>query len=1098
MMKLTRLLGATALAGTLLAVPSVAWAQDDTAATIESTTAVQDEEADDSASGGEEEVLVTGSRIRRQPGLDSSVPITSVGPSEIIQRGDISLGDKLNQLPMLRTTFSQANSTAFIGTAGINQLDLRGQGPSRTLVLVNGRRHVSAIPGQYIVDVNTIPDELVERIDIVSGGNSAVYGSDAIAGVVNFVLKRNYEGVSMRAQGGISTYGDRGSYSIGAIVGHNFMDGALNVTVHGEYAKADALFYKDRSYLGSDNSNGNGGPPGFYTSQITTAPNRNFDGVPNTSFIPGNPGPTFGNASLGGYILPTCPAATATNAAQVALVCTGALTPTGGRIAYGFAFQPNGTLVRDDPTVGLRDNRPLGGGVFGGLSATGIEDAMLLPGLDRLNANLLISGDISSAFQPYLEAKYVRVTATQQSTQPTFLSGGPLINTFRLDNPFLSAQARAQAATIIGNNNDASTFNMVRFNNDLGTRAEDHIRQTYRVVAGVTGDISETANLRYEVAFNYGRTETYYETAYEGRAGNVHVARMNNALQAVRNGAGQIVCAINADATTANDDPACVPFNPFGYNNSSAAAKAYVTYVSERNQWAEQINAVAYISGDSTGLFELPGGPVGFAIGGEYRREDAYSAYDTPTATGATFLNGGAAFEPPAVAIKEAFGELRIPLVKDVPFFQELSVEGAARYSDYGGRTGGVWAWNAGAIWAPITDLRIRGSYARSVRAPNLLNLYQTPADTFSAAAWTDPCDMPGAPNNNTNNNRSSNPNRAANCAAAGIPTTLTYVDGAGTTVTVPWYNQGGSSLLGTLQGNPLLNEEVGTSWTLGAVFQPRWVPGLSISVDYYSIEIENIIASLAGQNVINQCYDDPGGITNPYCASVFRRSTPGNVITNFTFNGQNSRRLQNRVEDTLSPPLPRTSSFLQQPFNFVSQITSGIDADIQYRTKVTDSITLNLRALVSWVEAREQFTSVSVPTQSTRILSTLGDPEWQGAFSADLDFGSFDLSYNARYVGRQLTLGTTWETEFPWQGRPATNPDIRPFDYYKPIVYHGVRVGLKATDDFRFYMGIDNVSNELPPYDVVGVENPSATGQSGAVYPNTGRFFYAGATVKF
>lgn len=1083
-MKLSRFLTATALASAAFAFPHVAVAQE-----APETTA--------DADSGPTDVVVTGSRIHR-PNDSATVPITSVGPAEVVQRGDVSLGDQLNQLPSLRTTFSQANSTAFLGTAGLNQLDLRGQGPSRTLVLVNGRRHVSAVPGQYIVDVNTIPSDLLERVDIVTGGNSAVYGSDAISGVVNFVLKRDFEGVKIRGQGGISNYGDRGNYSLSALVGKNFLDGRLNIAVHGEYAKANALFYADRDYLGAVNGNGKGGVPGFITSQITNAPNRNFDGIPNTIFQDGNPGITFGNASLGGYILPNCPAASGGNAAQVALICSGQTTPTGGRIAYGFAFAPNGDLLRDDPSRGLVDNRAIGGGVLGGLSATGVEDAMLLPGLERINVNLLMSGDFSSAFKPYVEAKYVHVTATQQSTQPTFLSGNPLTNTFRLDNPFLTAQARSTLATMLGTNADSATFSMIRFNNDLGTRAEDHIRKTYRVVVGATGDISQTGNLRYEVAFNYGRTENYYQTAYNGRPGNVHVARMNNALNAVRNGAGQIVCAINADATTANDDAACVPLNPFGNGAPSQAAKDYVTYVSERNQWAEQINAIAYLSGDSTGLFQLPGGPVGFALGAEYRREDAYSAYDVPTATGQTFLNGGSPFNPPAVEIKEFFGELRLPLLSDTPFFEELSVEGAARYSDYGGRTGGVWAWNVGAIWSPIRDLRIRGSYARSVRAPNLSNLYGTPADTFSAAGWTDPCDQAGAPNNNTSNNITSNPNRVKNCAAAGIPTTMSYVDSSNNTVTVPWYNQGGSSLLGTTQGNSQLNAEVGKSWTFGAVLQPSMIPGLTVSVDYYSITIDNVIASLAGQNVINQCYDDPGGINNQYCAAIFRRAAGGSgndALDDYTFAGQNARRLQNRAEYSYARS---GTSFLQQPFNFVSQKTSGVDVDIAYRKKITGDLTLNLRSLISWVEKREQFTSVTVPTQSTRILSTLGDPEWQGAFTANLESKTWDFTYNARYVGKQMLLGVTYETIRPWQGRQPTNPDIRPFDFYKPIVYHNIRVGMKAAKDFRFYMGIDNLTNELPPYDLTGTENPSATGQSGAVYPNTGRFFYAGAEFKF
>lgn len=1032
-------------------------------------------------------IVVTGSRIRR-PNLESSVPITSVGPQELTERGDVSLGDALNQLPSLRTTFSQANSTAFIGTAGINQLDLRGQGPSRTLVLINGRRQVSVVPGSYIVDVNTIPSDLLERVDIVTGGNSAIYGSDAIAGVVNFILRRDFDGVRVRGQGGISTYGDRGNYRVSAVAGHNFLDGRLNIALALDYSRANVLFFADRPYTGVLNGDGHGGVPGFITSQITTAPNRNFDGIPNAVFQDGEPGITFGNASLGGYVATVCPAATAGNAARVAAVCTGRLTPTGGRIPYNFAFLPDGTLARDDEAHGLADNRAVGGGVLGGLSATGLEGAMLDPGLEQYSANLLMHGNFSPAFRPFLEAKYVRVTATQQSTQPTFLSGSPLTATFSTSNPFLTQQARDTLNLITGG---ATTFNMIRFNLDIGTRAEDHLRQTYRVVVGSEGDLSQRGNLHYEIAFNYGRTTTFYETQLNGVPGNVNIAHFNNALNAVRNGAGQIVCAINADASTANDDPACVPFNPFGFGAPSQAAKDYVSYISSRRQWAEELNATAFISGDSSGFFELPGGPVGFALGAEYRHEDAFSAYDDFTANGGTFLNSFAPFAPPAVSIKEGFGELRLPLLRDAPFFHELSIEGAARYSDYGGSTGGVWAYNAGVVWAPVRDIRFRATYARSVRAPNLSNLYATPSVGF-ANGLTDPCDQPGG--GNTANNIISGPNRAANCAAAGVPTTLTYVDGSGTTVTVPWTNVAGSGVQGINQGNPSLVPEVGTSLTFGVVLQPRFLPGFSMTLDYYRIKITNVIAGLSGQSIINQCYDDPGGIANPYCAAVFRR-TSTNSLANATFNGQVDRQVQNlpnQVFPLLGP------AYLNQPFNFVAQKTSGIDLDMNYRTHLSSNIVLNLRAIVSWVENREVFTSVSNPTVSTRILSLLGDPEWLGQLTANIDFGEFDFTYNGRYVGKQIVSGLAYETFFPWQGRTPTNPDARPFVFYDPVIYHNFRINYEPRDShYRFFMGIDNATNELPPYDLFGTENP-ASGVSGAVYPNTGRLFYAGAEVRF
>ncbi|KAE8235430.1 hypothetical protein A4X03_0g9779, partial [Tilletia caries] len=326
-------------------------------------------------------------------------------------------------------------------------------------------------------------------------------------------------------------------------------------------------------------------------------------------------------------------------------------------------------------------------------------------------------------------AKYVRINATQQSTQPTFIASA-LNPIFSIDNPFLTPQARATLVTILAPG--ATTFQMQRFNNDLGTRAEDHKRETYRVVAGVRGDIGSSSNLSYEVALNFGRSETYYETG-----GNVDIAKFNRATNAVRNTAGQIVCAVNADANPANDDPACVPLNPFGYGAPSQAAKDY---------------------------------------------EKAYSAFDPFTRSGATFLNSSSIFAPPPVEIKEAFGEIRVPLLSDMPFANELTLEAAARYSDYGGNTGGVWAYNVGGIWSPVSDIRIRAGYARSVRAPNLGNLFATRSETF-ANGLVDPCSQTVI---------GQNPNRARNCAAAGIPTTM-VVDGN----TIPWVNTPASGVSG-------------------------------------------------------------------------------------------------------------------------------------------------------------------------------------------------------------------------------------------------------------------------------------------------------------
>jgi outer membrane receptor protein involved in Fe transport len=1043
--------------------PAAALAQDEPEDTGVANVAETDE--------GEGTIVVTGSRIRR-PNLDSAVPITSVGPTQLTERGDLSLGDALNELPSLRATFSQANSTRFIGTAGINLLDLRGLGTERTLVLVNGRRHVTSSPGSYDVDVNTIPPDLLERVDIVTGGNSAIYGSDAVAGVVNFILRRDFDGISLRGQGGVSTYGDRGSYSVSGVFGRNFFDNRLNIAVALEYARSDAVFFSDRPYTGS----GEGiGPPGFEVVEPafrlvngvpTPVPNRNNNGIPNTRFLPA--GFTFNTVSLGGMVLTTCPApdGTAATAARIAAVCTGELSPTsGGRFSYNYAFTPDGRLIPNNPANGLVDNRGAGGSPLFGLGASGLEGAMLLPGLERISANLMLNGDFSSAFRPFLEAKFVRVIANQTSTQPTFIASG-LNPIFSVNNPFLTQQARDTLAVILPAG--ATTFQMQRFNIDIGTRAEDHERETYRIVAGAGGDISSTGNLRYEIALNYGRTETYYETG-----GNVDVARFNRATNAVRNTAGQIVCAVNADANPANDDPACVPMNVFGNGAPSQAAIDYVLYTSSREQWAEQINAVAFISGDTGGFLNLPGGPIGFAFGAEYRREDAYSDFDDFTQSGATFLNAIATFDPPAVEIKEAFGEIRIPLVANQPFAEELSLEGAARYSDYGGNTGGVWAYNFGGIWSPVRDIRIRAGYARSVRAPNLGNLFATRSQTF-ANGLIDPCSQTVI---------NDNPNRARNCAEAGIPTTLN-VPGLGV---IPWVNTAASGVSGFNQGNPDLIPEVGKSFTVGVVLQPRFIPGLAITIDYYDVKVENVISGLTGQAIINRCYDDPVSINNPFCAAVFRRRDP-NPLIDFTFDGQ-ANRIPAPGQPTLNFPV-LGPAFLNQPFNFAALEAEGIDFDVSYRTDLPGGMVFTLRGIASLNLKRENFTFITDPERSTRLHGTLGDPIWAASLNANLDFGQIDVGYNLRYIGPQTV--DAWEVQNSHQGRPPTNPDAFPFSRYPDVIYHAVRVNFDASRQFRFYAGVDNILNRRPPYDLTG------TGAGSSIFPVTGRFFYAGAVVNW
>ncbi|HEU4614306.1 MAG TPA: TonB-dependent receptor, partial [Kofleriaceae bacterium] len=697
------------------------------------------------------------------------------------------------------------------------------------------------------------------------------------------------------------------------------------------------MFYSDRPYLGAFT-----GPSGFYTTERTNAPNRNFDGIPNTAFWSNEdgtrPGIMFGNISTGGYVLTSCPAPNGTNQTRIGAVCTGQTTPTGGRIAYNYAFMPDGSLAKDVP---FYDNRSIGGGVMGGLSATGLENAMLLPGLERYVGNFFVNGNITPAFKPFVEASYVHINATQQSTQPTFVAS-TLSPVFSINNPFLSPQAKATLQTILAPG--ATSFVMQRFNNDLGTRAENHKRDQYRVVVGSRGELSSSGNLTYEVSLNYGHTHTYYETG-----GNVLVANFNKASNAVLDTNGNIVCAVNADADPTNDDPACVPINLFGYGNASQAAKDYVLYTSSRVQKATEIVGLGFISGDTSSFFKLPGGAIDFSLGAEHREEKASSVYDPVTTSGATFLNAFQPFLPPTEKVTEAFGEVRIPIAKDVRLIKELTAQGAARYSHYNFGIGGVWAYNAGLIYSPFQGLRLRGNYARSVRAPTLSDAFAAATQTF-ANSLTDPCDQPGG--TNASNNITSNPAREKNCRDAGIPTTITYVDNSGNTVTQPWTNTPQSGVVGINSGNPNLRPEKGDSITLGAVVQPSFMPGFALTVDYWRIKVRDVISGLSGQQIINRCYDDPTGINNEFCAAIARQ-TSTNPLINGVFAGQTTRTLPNLT--TYSFPATG-NAFINQPYNFAALVRRGIDFDASYNRRLWGDVRFSGRAIVSWLLKSENY----------------------------------------------------------------------------------------------------------------------------------------------
>jgi outer membrane receptor protein involved in Fe transport len=1012
----------------------------------------------DSDEAESRQIVVTGSRIAR-PTLDSPTPITSVSAEELLNDGSISLGDALNDLPSLRSTFSTSNSQRFIGTSGLNILDLRGLGTTRTLTLVNGRRHITASPGDFQVDINTIPFELLERIDVVTGGSSAVYGSDAIAGVVNVVLKRDYDGFEINGQGGISSRSDNGRYSASLAFGRNFADGRGNLAVVAEYSRISPLYNTQRPDI-------SGFDIGFTAFSNTSLTNN--EGVTNSNGIPDlaiRSGLKLHFISDGGTFSGICVSDPATQP----LACDNNFND----IVYRFG--PDGRLSRDNGVIeDLRntgDSNVVGGGgsTFGGVGT-------LIPLINRYNFNVLGHFDVSDAFRPYGEFKFARIDAKGSGT-PSFLNsfcGGSLaaatgLNTscfqsnansanyfIRYDNPFLNPadatfirSVQDELLGVFGVPPISSGFTIARNNEDFGPREDVVQRDTYRAVLGVEGDISSVT--KYDLSMTYGKFKSSLTAT-----NNLIVPNMRNAVDAVRLPSGQIVCRINADTVTTNDDPACVPINLFGNGAPSAAAVDYVNGIAQVFERASQLDVTGYVRTDSSGLFSLPGGPIRMVAGFEYRRETASSEADALSASGVTFFNAFQPFTPPAYKVLEGFGEIELPILKDLPFAEELTLSAAGRISDYNsgaGLTGKTESYNLNAVYAPISDIRLRANYSRAVRAPNPSDLFSPTSQNF--VFLTDPCDR--------RNINAGTATRAANCAAAGVPTA---------------YQQAQGNRSVAQGGNPFLKAETSTSLTLGAVFEPRFAPGFNFTVDYYDIKVKNVIANVSGNAILSNCYDAPS-LDNSFCPLINPRNADG------SFNS--------------------VAAINIAPVNFAKLTARGIDFDAQYRKTFENGDRVTFRAIASHVIARDNFLDVTFPDLPNRIDGELGDPKWAFNVNAGYRTGAITLSYSVRWLDK-MSIGAI-ENYVPHLGIcpasgtvrgqactpgaletvPAQNPDFTAEKNYPSIFYHDIRLDWRVNTKFQFYIGVDNLTDKLPPFGLTGA------GAGSGIYNNTGRYFFAG-----
>lgn len=971
-------------------------------------------------------------------------------------------------------------------------------------MLVNGRRHVPAdiLNNAVSPDVNTIPNDLIERVDIVTGGNSAVYGSDAIAGVVNFVLKRNFDGIQVRASTGVAEEGFGGSQYVSAMIGRNFADGRGNITLHGEFSHQDRVFASDISEFRRTD--------GFVTADIDSSGSDGFSDTVFTRDVRSTTINRFGLVPI--TQKPTNPIC------GTSLVASNGAPSTAGGGAFNCVniFTQDGSLV---PQTGTRVGSGLNGTFIGGNGQTGREDQLLsiLPKMNRYNFNMLAHYEFSEAAEVFFEGKWNRVDARGSNAGPSFIQGTMTQFDYRervrLDNPFLTSAQRTLIATAlldsgcnpsltavctasrttaasvgdanqgiggplnatdIARINDGSyRFVIARHLSDSGIRDEEFRRDTYRLVGGVRGTFND--DWKYELSVNYGKfkedTITY---GYSDRQ------RFMLAMDAGLNPAtGKIECrakfdpasarilarSLTADQTTAlnaklaGDIAACVPYNPFGGKDNAASA-AYFTYNAKHQASLDQLVLSGFVSGDTSGFFNLPGGPVRFAVGGEYRREKAYYKQDAFVEGGYTNAVVIPTFDPEAFEVKEAYGEIQLPILADRPFFHELTVSGAVRVAKYQAGTGTVWAYNGGAEWAPVSGLRFRGNYGRSVRAPNVSETGFPLVPNF-ANNFQDPCRP---------NRIAANSARTANCQAdlGNLLSNLTDTN----------YS------LGVVSGsNPNLQAEKSDSFTLGFVAQPAFIPGLSISTDYYHITVNGIIASVSAQQIVDNCYDQ-ANLNNIFCSSFSRWRGPGSG----TFGEV--------------PGAIQFNTLIQAPLNYAKRIREGIDTQITYRTNLSPDWKLYTNVIYTHNFTVSNFQDPTNPKLENRLLEEVGDPKDEFRWDVDLTYKQFTLGYRMRFIGSMFNGAYEDYNVLPSACTSSTNcppfnADAVDIVKFPSVFYHDVRFEWNLGDagparDFQLYAGVNNLMNKLPPL------GSTATGTGSAIYDYRGRAYYAGFRTRF
>jgi outer membrane receptor protein involved in Fe transport len=995
--------------------------------------------------GGEavSEVVVTGSRVI-QNGFQAPTPVTVISATQLQATAPNSLSDAINQLPQFKSSFVPA-STGFRNGAGNGGafINLRGLGPKRTLVLLDGKRVVQSQANGSVAgatDLNVLPQMLVQRVDVVTGGASAAYGADALSGVVNFVLDKKFTGFKGEIRGGIAQAGDKETYAASFAYGRSFMDDKLHVL--GSYEYYRTLGIKD--FSGRDWAADS-------TATLTTpaaaqGPQTSINNP--TRIIASNIRPS--NMSSGGLI-------------------------TGGATALrDLYFAGPGAIPTPFPVGTLRTATTMVGGSndpdYGRYYSS-------LPPQTRHNAFGRLQYDLNSDWNVYAEGMYGYSESKYRGT----LSSSATTQAFTIfaDNPYLPASVRAQMngpgatsaalfnpATGQFNGPTVNTITLGRLDTDWGWKDEYSLFQMARGVLGIDGKIG---------GWNVNAYYTHGESAAKTRNGAYpDLVRLYNAIDAVASPGGAGLPAAGTPicrSTLTTPGNGCVPLNVIGQGVASPEALKYVFNTGgpySRQKLKQDVAEIA-VRGD---LFSLWAGPISVGAGASYRKESVVGLADALSESYLPALTGTTAFKPgltPALTIngfpttlrgsrggwesgnpggfageysvKEVFGEALVPLLKDLPFARSLDFNGAIRYADYS-TSGGVTNWKLGLTYEPLDGVRFRTTRSRDIRAANLADLYA------------------GVSQNNP------------------------------AIIDIFRRNENNTNAVTASKGNPELQPERGDTFTAGVVFSPSFIPGFTLSVDYYHIIITNAIAAPGAVTILQQCQQG----NQVFCGLITRNSDPS------SFGGFGIGPIT-RLENS--------------PQNIGTTKNAGVDIEASYRLPLDrlfdgrqDSLTFRLVASYMGKNSSYVLGGTSV-TNSVGVVGggivggTGGNTDWQGSLNINYVNGPFSLNWQTRFInGGRLNAnvddqGNPYPRDAVVNPNPTGNGQVpnRIGDWYYTDLSLSYKFGKER--QFETFMTVNNLFDKDPPkigsYFFYGVLPTNYT-----LYDTVGRNFTMGLRFKY